>query len=822
MENFSEETKNVLKKASEIAVNMNSEVLSPEHILLGIIEISNDIGKSFLEKKHITRESIYKVLESIKRPKLIFPFMQISFAPETKTILDISASEARMLKDELIQPKHLLLALLKFEDSWAYRIIQNLGFNPKDLYNEFHLIVARMVKKPRFPNSERGGAPQKNKENLLGDETPTLEEHSRDLTKQAKNGELDPIIGRDDEIEQIIMILMRRKKNNPVLIGEPGVGKTAIVEGLAQRIISGEVPENIKNSKIKMLDIASIVAGTKYRGQFESRMKKILHELEEASDVILFLDELHLVVGAGSAEGSLDAASIMKPALARGEVQCIGATTLDEFRKYVEKDRALDRRFQKVLVDEPTVDETIQILNGIKDKYEAFHKVVYTEDAILAAAKLSQRYVTDRFLPDKAIDLLDEAGAKVRIKSLTLPAEITKYENKIDKLKKEFRMYISNQNFLKAQEKSDDLEKIKDEYEKKKKKWIEKNLNKIKVVDENIIAEIVSTSTGVPVTRLAEEESKKLLRMEEELHQRIVGQNEAVSVLSKAIRRARSGMKDPKRPIGSFIFLGPTGVGKTELAKVLAEILFDSEDALIRIDMSEYMEKYSVSKLIGAAPGYVGYEDGGQLTELVRRKPYSVILFDEMEKAHPDVFNILLQILDDGRLTDSTGRVIDFKNSVIIFTSNIAAMEIAGSQKIGFDIAINETSKYEDMKGKVLEYLKKSVRPEFLNRIDEVIVFKQLSKNELYQIIDLMLDKLKERLAEKELTLKVPKKVKDLILENGYNPQYGARPLRRAIQYLVEDMLAEAILKNSKMRDGIIKLKVQNDKIGFVFEKNKK
>ncbi|MCK4644157.1 ATP-dependent Clp protease ATP-binding subunit [bacterium] len=817
MENYSEESKRVLKRASEYAINLNNELLSPEHILLAIYDLGDaDISSTFLIKKGVKRENVMKNVKMIDRPKLLFPFIQVSFAPNTKTLLDIALSEARKLREELVQPKHLLLAMFKFDDSWAYKIIQNLGFIPKDLYREFFSIVSRKNKRVKPMISED---PTQDRQADTDSDTPNLDEFSRDLTEMAKEGKLDPIIGREKEIERLIMILMRRKKNNPALIGEPGVGKTAIVEGLAQQIIKGDVPENLKNKKIKMLDLAAVVAGTKYRGQFEGRMKKVLTEIQEAKNVMLFLDELHLVVGAGSAEGSLDASSMMKPALARGEIQCIGATTLDEFRKHIEKDRALDRRFQKVMVNEPGVDESIKIMEGIKDKYEAFHKVVYTAEAIRDSVMLSKRYITDRFLPDKAIDLIDESGANVRIKALTLPKEVLAFEKKIAKLSKEFKMYLSNQDFIKAQEKNVELEKMKIEYKKKKEAWVEKKLNEIKVVDENIIAEVVSTATGIPVYRIAEAESQKLLRMEEDLHKRVIGQDEAVTVLAKAIRRARSGMKDPRRPIGSFIFLGPTGVGKTELAKALADFLFDTEDALVRIDMSEFMEQYSVSKLIGAPPGYVGYEEGGFLTEQVRRRPYSVILFDEMEKAHPDVFNLLLQILDDGRLTDSTGRMVDFKNTVIIFTSNLAAMEIGGSKKMGFDLKYSDEENYEEMKSKVLEHLKKRVRPEFLNRIDELIVFKTLNKGELYQIIDIMLDELRVRLEDKELKLKVPKTVKDIILEKGFNPQYGARPLRRAVQSLIEDMLAEALLRDTKLRNGTVKLIKKGDALGFNFEK---
>ncbi len=818
MENFSEESKRILKRASEYAINLNNELLSPEHILLGILDLGeSDMASSYLIKKGVLKDEVLKSVKMIERPKLLFPFLQVTFAPNTKNLIDMALTEARNLQEELVQPKHILLAMLRLEDSWATKIIQNLGLEPKELYKEFYAIIRTKNKrvKPSAMFEEKEEFFKANPDS----ETPNLDEFSRDLTDLAAKGKLDPIIGREKEIERLIMILMRRKKNNPALIGEPGVGKTAIVEGLAQKIVKSSVPENLKNKKIKMLDLAAIVAGTKYRGQFEGRMKKILQELENAQNVILFLDELHLVVGAGSAEGSLDASAMMKPALARGEIQCIGATTLDEFRKHIEKDRALDRRFQKILVNEPGIEETIKIIEGIKDKYEAFHKVVFTQEAIRASVHLAKRYITDRFLPDKAIDLIDESGANARIKALTLPKEVTDHELKIEKLLKEFKMYLNNQDFIKASEKNTELEKIKADYEKKKEEWIEKKLNEIKVIDENLIAEVVSTATNIHVYRIAEGEGQKLLRMEEDIHKRLIGQNEAVNVLAKAIRRARSGMKDPRRPIGSFIFLGPTGVGKTELAKALAEFIFDTEDALIRIDMSEYMEQYSVSKLIGAPPGYVGYEEGGFLTEAIRRRPYSVILFDEMEKAHPDLFNVLLQILDDGRLTDSDGRVVDFKNTVIIFTSNIAAMEISSAKKLGFNLNITEEQNYEEMRAKVLEYLKKSVRPEFLNRIDEIIVFKQLNKDELYLIIEIMLDELRTRLKAKNLDLKVPKSVKDLILETGYNPEYGARPLRRAVQSLIEDMLAEELLKDTGLEGGTIKLKKVGEKIGFTFEK---
>lgn len=626
--------------------------------------------------------------------------------------------------------------------------------------------------------------------------TPTLDGLARDLTAIAREGSLDPVIGRSKEITRVIEVLSRRTKNNPVLIGEPGVGKTAIAEGLAQQIVNNEVPETLRDKRVMTLDMGTVVAGTKYRGEFEDRLKKVMDEIRQAGNVILFIDELHTLIGAGGAEGAIDASNILKPSLARGELQCIGATTLDEYRKYIEKDAALERRFQPIQVDEPTVEETIQIINGLRDRYEAHHRVKITDEAVEAAAKLSDRYISDRFLPDKAIDLIDEAGSKVRLRSFTVPPNLKALEDKLEGVRSEKNAAVSSQEFEKAAALRDTEQKIKDELEQTKKTWKEKQGKEESKVTVDDIAQVVSMWTGIPVSKIAQEESAKLLNLEEELHKRVVGQGEAVEAISRAIRRARAGLKDPKRPIGSFIFLGPTGVGKTELARALAEVMFGDEDAMIRIDMSEYMEKHSTSRLVGSPPGYVGFDEGGQLTEKVRRKPYSVVLFDEIEKAHPDVFNILLQVLDDGRLTDSKGRKVDFRNTVVIMTSNVGADALKYRKSLGFGTG-DDKSKYKDMKGTMLEELKKAFRPEFLNRIDDMIVFHSLEKEELKQIISLMANSLTARLKENHIELELTDAALEKISEEGYDPQYGARPLRRSLQKHVEDRLSEELLKGT-------------------------
>ena len=641
--------------------------------------------------------------------------------------------------------------------------------------------------------------------------TPTLDGLARDLTEIAREGTLDPVIGRSKEITRVIEVLARRTKNNPVLIGEPGVGKTAIAEGLAQQVVSNEVPEILRDKRVMTLDMGTVVAGTKYRGEFEDRMKKVMEEIRQAGNIILFIDELHTLIGAGGAEGAIDASNILKPSLARGELQCIGATTLDEYRKYIEKDAALERRFQPIQVDEPSVDETIQIIKGLRDRYEAHHRVKITDEAVEAAAKMSDRYISDRFLPDKAIDLIDEAGSKVRLRSYTTPPNLKELEVKLEAIRSEKNAAVQSQEFEKAASYRDKEQKMKEELETTKAAWKEKQGQTESEVTVNDIASVVAMWTGIPVDKIAETESAKLLNMEEILHQRVIGQKEAVLSISKAIRRARAGLKDPKRPIGSFIFLGPTGVGKTELGRALAEVMFGDEDAMIRIDMSEYMEKHSTSRLVGSPPGYVGYEEGGQLTEKVRRKPYSVVLLDEIEKAHPDVFNILLQVLEDGRLTDSKGRTVDFRNTVIIMTSNVGATELKKNRYVGFNIQDGE-SDYDDMKEKMLAELKKTFRPEFLNRVDDMIVFHSLEKEHLREIVSLMSDELSKRLAEQDIELVLTESAKDKITEEGYDPEYGARPLRRALQKHVEDRLSEELLEGKVLMGEKVIVDVEDDK----------
>ena len=661
-----------------------------------------------------------------------------------------------------------------------------------------------------------GAKGKRSEASVKGSNTPNLNQYGRDLTEMAKEGKLDPIIGREKEIERVIQILSRRTKNNPALIGDPGVGKTAIAEGLAQKIIEGNIPEILKGKRVVTLDLSSMVAGSKYRGEFEERLKNVMNEIRESKNVILFLDEMHTIIGAGGAEGAIDASNILKPALARGEIQAIGATTLDEYRKHVEKDAALERRFQPVMVGEPTKEETLLILEGLRDKYEAHHKVKITDEAIKAAVELSDRYIADRFLPDKAIDLVDEAASKVRIKIFTAPPDLKKMEEDLAALEKEKAEAISLQNYERAAELRDRLQQIRQKLEDSRKNWNDKASLKDSVVTEEDIASIVSGWTGIPVTKLAEEESERLLNLESILHQRVIGQEEAVLAVSKAIRRARVGLKDPKRPVGSFIFLGPTGVGKTELSKALAEALFGDENAVIRIDMSEYMEKHTVSKLIGSPPGYVGYEEGGQLTEKVRRKPYSVILLDEIEKAHPDVFNVLLQILDDGRLTDGKGRTVDFKNSVVIMTSNVGVSTIRKQAVLGFATSSNEREDaYEKMKENVLEELKKTFRPEFLNRVDEIIVFHQLQEEHIRKIVDLMLKSLLVRIKEMNINLEITDKARAFLAEKGYDQAYGARPLRRAIQKMVEDQLSEEMLKGKIKPGSEVLVDVEDDKLIF-------
>ncbi len=804
MYRFTNRAERAIELAGEIAAELGHNYIGTEHLLAGLIREGNGLAYRVLSEQGISEEKVINLIEDLIGSGEPLEEVPKGFTPRTKRVIEISFIEAKRLNNNFIGTEHLLLAIMKEGDSVASRIITELGVDIQKLFSDLLKTLSE----------ENNGNTNTTKKSFSNNQTPTLNQYGKDLTEEAANGKLDPIIGRENEIERIIQILSRRTKNNPCLIGEPGVGKTAVAEGLAEKVIDGEVPENLKNKRIVSLDISSMVAGAKYRGDFEERLKKCLQEIKKAGNIVLFIDEIHTIVGAGAAEGAIDAANILKPLLARAEIQVIGATTLNEYRKYIEKDAALERRFQPVTVGEPTVQETIEILKGIRDKYEAHHKVKITDEAIKAAAELSARYINDRYLPDKAIDLMDEAASKVKLKSLTAPKEVKKIEAKIQEIIKEKEDAINAQDFENAAKLRDKEHREKEKLEKEKISWEQKNQINTTEVGENEIAEVIASWTGIPVSKLTEAETERLKKLEDELHKRVIGQDEAIIATCKAIRRSRVGLKDPKRPIGSFMFLGPTGVGKTETCKALAECLFGDENAIIRVDMSEYMEKHTVSKLIGSPPGYVGYDEGGQLTEKVRRKPYSVILFDEIEKAHPDVFNIMLQILDDGRLTDSQGRVVDFKNTVIIMTSNIGARNISDQKAIGFNGESNKSiKKYEEIKSSVMSELKKEFKPEFLNRVDEIIVFKQLNEDEIEKITDLMIETSVSRLSERNIKVKVTKDMKKHIAKVGFDPVYGARPLKRTIQNLVEDKLAEEIL-DGNIKDGdTAKIDYKDDKV---------
>lgn len=807
MYKFTSRAEKAIAYSQEIAAELGHNYVGTEHLLCGLLREGSGLAYKVLTDQGVTEDKVIELIEELIGRDTPLDDLPEGFTPRTKRVFELSFLEAKRLNNNYIGTEHLLLGIMKEGDSIASRIIIELGVDIQKLFSD-------LIKTLSDENGSNSGYKKQN-----NNQTPTLNQFGKDLTNEVIEGKLDPIIGRANEIERIIQILSRRTKNNPCLIGEPGVGKTAVVEGLAEKIVNGEVPENLKNKRVVTLDVSSMVAGAKYRGDFEERLKKCLQEIKKAGNVILFIDEIHTIVGAGAAEGAIDAANILKPLLARAEIQVIGATTLNEYRKYIEKDAALERRFQPVIVGEPTHDETVQILMGIRDKYEAHHKVKITDEAVKAAVDLSSRYINDRYLPDKAIDLMDEAASKVKLASLTAPKEVKKIEAKIDELVKEKEDAINKQDFEKAAKLRDKEQKEKEKLEKVKQEWEQKNQIATTSVTENDIAEVVAKWTNIPVSKLTEAETEKLRKLEEELHKRVIGQDDAITAVSKAIRRGRVGLKDPKRPIGSFIFLGPTGVGKTETCKALAECLFGDENAMIRIDMSEYMEKHTVAKLIGSPPGYVGYEEGGQLTEKVRRKPYAVILFDEIEKAHPDVFNILLQILEDGRLTDSQGRTVDFKNTVIIMTSNVGARSITEHKSIGFNGKEDSNKNYEQIKEEVMSELKKQFRPEFLNRVDEIIVFKQLNKQEIEKIVDLMLNASTGRLAERNIKVDVTENMKKHIAKKGFDPLYGARPLRRAIQSLVEDKLAENLL-DGKIKDGDrVVMDYQNDEVKISVKK---
>ncbi len=793
MYKFTNRAEKALELAAELAAEFGHNYIGTEHVLYGLTKEGTGVASKVLELQEITADKIAEEIEIlIGRGEEIEDVADIGFTPRSKRIIENAFIEARKLGSEFIGTEHLLIGIMREGDSVAVRIMMDLKADPQKLYNE---IIKVINEEDNVNSSTKQG---KSKTRGSFNQTPTLNQFGTDLTKRAAEGNLDPVIGRKEEIERVIQILSRRTKNNPCLIGEPGVGKTAVVEGLAEKIIAEDVPEMLKSKRVVSLDIASMVAGAKYRGDFEERIKKCLEEVKKAGDVILFIDEVHTIVGAGSAEGAVDAANILKPLLARGEVQVIGATTLNEYRKYIEKDSALERRFSPVNVGEPSLEETTQILKGIRDKYEAHHNVKITDEAIKASVELSTRYINDRFLPDKAIDLVDEAASRVKMRIYTQPESIKKLEDKITELDKDKEDAIRSQDFEKAAKLRDKVKEEKEKLAKEKEKWHNKNTKSVTTLTEEDIAEVVSSWTGVPVQKLTQSENEKLKNLETILHQRVVGQNEAIEAIAKAIRRGRVGLKDPNRPIGSFLFLGPTGVGKTELSKALAEALFGNENAMIRVDMSEYMEPHSISKLIGSPPGYVGFDEGGQLTEKIRRKPYSVILFDEVEKAHPDVMNMLLQILDDGRLTDAQGRTVDFKNTVIIMTSNIGARMITDKNALGFSASTNQKEEaqkeYENIKKDVMGELKKQFRPEFINRIDEIIVFHKLTDEDVKQIIDIMLNQLQKRMKEQNIELEIDDSVKELIAKKGVDTNYGARPLKRAIQSVLEDKIAEEIL----------------------------
>ncbi|MBI5168935.1 MAG: ATP-dependent Clp protease ATP-binding subunit [Candidatus Eisenbacteria bacterium] len=802
---FTERVRKVIYLAREEAARLQHDYIGTEHLLLGVIREGEGIAATVLNNLGLDLDRIRQEVENmVSASGGTMTIGEIPFTPRAKRVLELAVEEARSLGHNYVGTEHLLLGLIREGEGVAAKVLLELGVDRKRVREETLKLLGGT------PSS--GPAAERGEERA---ETPALNQFGRDLTTLAREGKLDPVIGRDKEIERVIQVLSRRKKNNPVLIGEPGVGKTAIAEGLAARIVSGQVPESLRNKRIVTLDLAAVVAGTKYRGQFEERLKTVMNEIRESKDTVIFIDELHTIVGAGGAEGAIDASNMLKPALARGELQCIGATTLDEYRKYLEKDGALERRFQPVMVDQPSIEDTIQILMGLRDKYEAHHGVKITDNAIVQAVKLADRYMNDRFFPDKAIDVIDEACARSRLSVSTVPSEVSELEKKLEEVVKEKEAAIRGQEYEKAARLRDREKELRARRTDLKKSWTESKRDKEVQVDEDQIAAVLSIMTGIPVVKLAAEESEKLLRMEEELKKRVVGQDEAVSACARAVRRNRVGLRDPRRPIGSFIFLGPTGVGKTELARALAAYLFDSEDALIRIDMSEYMEKFSVSRLVGAPPGYVGYEEGGQLTEKVRRKPYSVVLLDEVEKAHPDVFNVLLQVLDDGTLTDSSRRKVDFKNTVIIMTSNLGGRQIvSGGKGLGFK-NVDSAQQFSAIKTTVQDELKRAFNPEFLNRIDDVIVFHTLSRDHMKSIVDILLSQFSSRLKAQDIVLEIAPDATDLLIDKGFDAALGARPLKRAIQRLLEDPFAEFILRGQVPAGTVVKVTRKDDALDF-------
>ena len=801
-----EHGRRALEAAQREAAMLGRNYIGTEHLLLGVL---NDPGKAGVVLGGITlEEARNEIIDLVGRGEDEAPAKTLNYTIRSKTVLEMSAREARDLGSDAIDTEHILLALMRERAGVAAHALVKMGVDLNKAREELLRALGRSRKPENAPSEGNGKAEES--------DTPMLDAYARDLTRAAKNGELDPVIGRAKEIERIVQILSRRTKNNPVLIGEPGVGKSSIVEGLAQKIIDGNIPEILRGKRVVSLDLPGMLAGAKYRGEFEERLKNTMAEIRRTGNVILFIDELHTIVGAGASEGAIDAANILKPLLARGEMQCVGATTLREYHKYIEKDAALERRFQPVMVGEPTKEESVEILMGLRERYENHHKVHITDEAIRAAVMLSDRYISDRFLPDKAIDLIDEAASRVRIRTFAAPPDMKEKEKHVAELDEETRQAVKDENFEKAADLRDQKKRLLKEMEDARRDWELKREERVETVGEEEVAEIVSLWTGIPVTRMTEDEATRLMHMEEILHKRVVGQDEAIKAVARAVRRARAGLKDPNRPIGSFIFLGPTGVGKTELCKALGEALFGDEDSLIRIDMSEYMEKYSVSRMIGSPPGYVGYEEGGQLTEKVRRKPYCILLLDEVEKAHPDVFNILLQILEDGRLTDGQGRIVDFKNCVVVMTSNAGAHAIGRQRAVGFGSAFDDERSYEAMKESIMGEVKKIFRPEFINRVDEIIVFHSLEQEHIDKIAMLMMDNVARRLKERGIDLEITPEAARTVARAGYDLQYGARPLRRAIQRLVEDALSEEILTGEIQTGEKVRVLPDGDKLEFV------
>src|SRR4051812_36669763 len=813
-ERFTDRARKVMQLANQEAQRFNHEYIGTEHVLLGLIKEGSGVAANVLKNLDVDLRKIRLEVEKLVQsgPDMV-TMGKLPQTPRAKKVIEYSMEEARNLNHNYVGTEHILLGLLREQEGVAAQVLMNLGLKLEEVREEVLNLLGHGIEGAE--GSERGGRGGVGEEGGEGrksrSKTPALDSFGRDLTELARQKKLDPVIGRENEIERAIQILSRRTKNNPVLLGEAGVGKTAIVEGFAQRVIEGDVPELLLDRRIVVLDLAMMVAGTKYRGQFEERIKAVMNEVRRAKNTILFIDELHTLVGAGGAEGAIDASNVLKPALARGEIQCIGATTLDEYRKYIEKDSALARRFQEVLIEPTTAEDTVKILRGLRDRYEEHHRVQITDDAVQAAVDLSDRYITGRCLPDKAIDVIDEAGARVRLKSMSKPPNLKEIDDEVEVLNRQKEEAVANQDFEQAARLRDQADKLKKKKTNITKEWREKSRENGGVVDEDVIAEVVSKMTGIPLTRMTTEDSLRLMQMENELHKRVISQDEAIKAVARAVRRSRSGLQDPKRPTGTFVFAGPTGVGKTLLAKALAEFMFGDSDALIQIDMSEYMEKHNVSRLIGAPPGYVGYEEGGQLTEQIRRRPYAVVLLDEIEKAHPEVFNMLLQVMEEGRLTDSFGRNIDFRNTILIMTTNAGAEATSTSNIFGFDRGRDDASTYETMKERLKVAIEKYFRPEFLNRLDDVIVFHSLNKDNLKQIVDIELAKVRNRLADRGLELVLTDDAKEFLIAKGYNPDYGARPLRRSIENHIEDPLAEEILRGTFKGKDTITVTIEGD-----------